>query len=422
MMIALILTTILSISLDAGAREIIVSPDDFYAKTRFVRHGDVVLCQDGVYDPGGNGKFWPASKSDSDGWITIKPLGSASVTFTGKAYYSAGLNLCSGPKTRFLIEGLTFDKVIGHAIYGKGTSEVLIRDCTFGQLVSGNSVYLINSDSIRIEGCHFIGPVGSYDAGGSGEFIFLNTCTDVEISQNRFGDSGHYCVSIQGSKDCRVTGNEFYQSWGGCVALNLSTENTVVSDNTFHPEVGRMVSYTKAAVAINSSSNVIEGNRFLGTAGSQFAMTLGAYTFAGKRQDCIGNVITENIFTGSGGPAIYVYQKDIATCADNRIECNLFAKNAVNGNPYFERASLVFDDYHSLQGSKWDRKTIGGNTFRWNVIDAGFSVMFNGIFSLPMREAERAVPDVVMDNGDYEALGRLERQRRLIQTIEDIDG
>lgn len=397
------------------AADVLVGPENFYTKTRFVRYGDTIICKGGTYDTATDGKFWPASSTQPTGTITIRAAVGETPVFTGKAYYAAAFNLSSGPKRGFIIEGLTFEGITGHAILGKKTSEVIIRDCTFGALKSGNSIYLLDSQDIRIDGCYFPGPVGSCDAGGSGEFIFTSRCIGITTANCTFGNCGHYNVTYQGTTDSHILNNWFKQTWGGGASLGLYAERCVVADNIFSPAIGAGVSYTKAGLAINSSNNVIRGNAFLGTAGSQFSVTLGAYTFAGKRQDCVGNKIDRNLFVRSGGPAVYVYQKDVATCADNEITGNLFHGNSINGNQYFYDASLVYDDYHSVTSCKWDRKVLGHNTFSDNIVDATFSVMVNGVFRLPIREAEQQVPNVILDNTLYEEMLAIKQKFMMLE-------
>jgi len=357
---------------------IIVNPENFYAKTRFLKGGRVYRCEPGVYDVSGTGQFWPnpiAGETFVDP-VTVEAADPKNKpVFKGVAKNGAAFNLGFYYKENLVVRDLHFQGIEGHAILCKNSSGITIQGCQFEEIKKGSGIQCNQSQRVVVVGCEFdqCGAVQDY---GVGEGVYVDGGKGIDITSCTFLRCGHYGCTIQKANEVLFAGNFINNDWGGGVSVLLGSTSVTIRNNPICSVGAAYPMYPKAAIQVCASGNRVFQNVISGTSHANPAIVLYAYNFKGYLQNCEENDVYHNLIYQVGGPAVIFNKKTTCQNRNNRFRSNVIYRCNQMEDKYYGRSAIVFDDYHASVGYKW-AEGFDGNVVESNLHD-DVTWMYNG--------------------------------------------
>jgi hypothetical protein len=189
---------------------------------------------------------------------------------------------------------------------------------------------LENATGISIENVHFSRAAAS---GTTGALKLVRSSLNKIV--NSSFDSGSDLIVLQDDSDRNlVLGNEFGRASHSLISIRCSSGNIIRGNSFKNPDQKAMEIYDCEGVSDapvrfdDTHRNVVEWNRFLGTAPSGRAHDFNAIQHGGQ-----GAIVRFNVFTGNrGGGVNYQYYRDESRFVSrNRLYNNTFVKNSCHG-------------------------------------------------------------------------------------------
>ncbi|MCX6597594.1 MAG: right-handed parallel beta-helix repeat-containing protein [Acidobacteria bacterium] len=259
-----------------------------------------------------------------------------------------------------VLERLTFADCPSYSVRIFYSSGVRVRNCKF---IRCNTGLIFNKcRDFLVEGTSFT-QVGIPEKYGAGDGIYVAGGVGGRITRCRFHKCGHYAITVAKDKEVlseRITidSNIIDQYWGGGVGLALGSNRCLVKGNEIR-RTGVEMEYTKAAIQISASNNIVESNIIEELGRKNYAFELTAFPFGGYEQHCENNVIRNNTSRNNGGITFFISPRRACRAADNTIEGNLVENDALNVEP---PVYVYFETYHSADKPPFP----GGNQFMGN--------------------------------------------------------
>ena len=273
---------------------------------------------------------------------------------------ASSMLLQPGDAHGLVMERLTFADCPEYSVRIFHSDGVRVRNCKFLRCRAG--LIFNKCRDFLVEGTSF-SYVGTPEKYGAGDGIYVAGGHGGKITRCRFHRCGHYAVTVANDKEVRSEGitvenNVIDQYWGGGVGLVLGSHHCVVKGNEIR-RTGVEMQYTKAAVQVSASHNVIEGNTIEELGRKNYAFELSAFPFGGFEQYCEHNIVRNNTCRNNGGITFFISPRRACRAADNSIEGNLVENDALNVEP---PAYVYFETYHSADKPPFP----GGNQFIGN--------------------------------------------------------
>lgn len=234
------------------------------------------------------------------------------------------------------------------AIFVTGASYVVIE----GLLVVDNLGFgrLEDSDHIVIRDVTFDGATANGTTGG----LKLVRARQCLLQNNRFLDANDNVV-MQESDRNRIIGNEFREGRHSLLSVRCSNENVFRANRFVNPiqkamEIFDCEGISDAPFRLDATHrNLIEGNRFEGTAPSDRDHRYNAIQFA-----CQDSIVRRNVFVenAGGGLNFQIYSDEALNTYGNRAYHNTFVNNRC----------------HAVIGSDSSSSSFRDNVVRFNVL------------------------------------------------------
>ena len=375
------------------------------------------------------------SPEGSDGATGLNPAAPTSLTRALRAYRSDTevriadgdyrvSALSSGAGMRLIGQG---DRVTlraaGNMLLQPGDADGLVMERLIFADCPAYSIRIYHSTGIRIRKCQFLrcnsglilsqcrdflventtfSQVGNPANYGAGDGIYVGGGTGGRIAGCSFHKCGHYAITLGNDKEimCEkitVENNTIDQYWGGGVVLIMGTSRCVVKGNQIR-RTGVEMEYTKAAIQVTASNNIIEGNTIEELARKNYAIELTAYPFRGMEQHCENNIVRNNTCRNNGGITFFISPRRACRASGNLIEGNQVENDAINIEP---AAFVYFETYHSADKPPFPGENqFYGNRFRSKRSKALVSTdaLTKGISHHEFGDLQKKYPDYFRDN------------------------
>jgi len=216
------------------------------------------------------------------------------------------------------------------------SSNIVFRNCTFTNNIgeTGTFMTFTLASFLTVEYCSFNTTGGELKApgSGSGDGIYVNSCTSTVIENNHFVKCGHYATDFKDNNDGGATtsynnvirGNLIEQYWGGGIGLIFGAYNNLIENNIIY-YAGAECEYPKTGIQLAADGNIIRNNIIGWTSDgsrggySATAMSMLSYPLREVYQNCNDNRIYNNVFYKSGGRPIFINQKNETTVDRNKV-------------------------------------------------------------------------------------------------------
>jgi len=283
---------------------------------------------------------------DSPYWIRFRPDAN-----------SPAINISPGGTstyhyTNFVIRGIEID---GSSSGGRLTYPFSLEGC---------DSFLV--DHVYIH--HVYHPTGDVPPGdgsdrgqGTGECMFLKSCSGGKILNSTFKYANHGLVCIERtwvgyaghiSRYITIKNCLFENYWGGGLYINLSSEYCLVENNIF-AHSGESTTFVKPAIQVSGSHHTIRGNVFYNPR-NQPVQLAGLISVGGDEQIVNYNYIYNNTFFKNGKGYNLQFFNNNASAAStteyNVIANNIFYKLAPTNVP---RGNIWVELYHSSFPHNW---------------------------------------------------------------------
>ncbi len=245
-------------------------------------------------------------------------------------------------------EAAIIENVDSPALFLRGVSYLVVEDLSVRDVLGFGR--LEDSDHITIRRVRFERARASGTTGG----LKLVRATQCRIDSNQLIDSSDNLV-MQESDSNLIIDNEFREGSHSLLSVRCSNRNVFRGNRFDNPSQKAMEIYdcegvSDAPYRLDATRrNLIEGNRFEGTLGSDRNHRYNAIQYAGQYGIVRRNVFFDNL---GGGLAFQVYSDEALNNYGHRAYHNTFVDNRCNG----------------LIGSRAVSDTFYDNTARFNVL------------------------------------------------------